>query len=81
MKPIVEIYVGAAVLGTEALALEQLFEMLSKLGEPSLVFANFRCGPQQRQVDFFVITPSHATHLELKDYHSPIAAPNKGPWF
>ena len=81
MKPTIDIYVGAPVSGTEAAALEHLVEMLSKLGETSLVFANFRCGPAKRQVDFFVVTQSHAAHLELKAYQGPIEAPNEGPWF
>jgi hypothetical protein len=81
MKPTIDIYVGAPISGTEASALKELVEMLSKLGETSLVFANFRCGPAKRQVDFFVVTQSHAAHLELKAYQGPIEAPNEGPWF
>jgi hypothetical protein len=81
MKPTIDIYIGAPVSGIEASALKQLVEMLSALGEPSLVFANFRCGPAKRQVDYFVVAPSRAAHLELKNYAGPFEAPNKGAWF
>lgn len=81
MKPTIEIYVGGPTSGTEASALSQLVEKLSDLGEPCLIFANFLCGPKKRQVDYFVVTSSRATHLELKHCLGPIEAPGEGAWF
>ena len=51
---------------------------------PAIIFANFQAGRRrnQRQVDFFVVTPFRAAILELKtvDQAAWVDGPLNGPW-
>ncbi len=53
---------------------------LQARGIRATILANFYTKRSSRQIDFFVITPSHACHVELKNYSGTLIGPTNGPW-
>ena len=80
MKPTVEVLIGSPLSGDEAQFLARLFTDLS--GQDVLVLANFEItkAGKSRQIDFIVITNSHAELLEHKALQGPIIGTDNGPW-
>jgi hypothetical protein len=78
----VRVYLGQPIDDpTERQFLERLREDLARLDVPCLILANFHAGHrQQRQVDFFVVTPWRVMLIELKGYRLPVVATINGPW-
>src|SRR5450755_4145899 len=53
---------------SEAEFLAQLREDLTRRGISAVILANYFTASSSRQVDFFIITETHACHVELKRY-------------
>jgi Nuclease-related domain/AAA domain (dynein-related subfamily) len=65
---------------SEAEFLAQLKEDLARRGIPAVILANYFTVSSSRQVDFFVITETHACHVELKRYPPFLIGGTNGPW-
>ena len=65
---------------SEAEFLAQLREDLTRRGIPAVILANYFTASSSRQVDFFVITETHACHVELKRYPPLLIGGTNGPW-
>lgn len=65
---------------SEAEFLAQLREDLARRGIPAVILANYFTARSSRQVDFFVITETHACHVELKRYPPFLVGGTNGPW-
>jgi Nuclease-related domain len=80
MKPTVEVLIGSPLSGEEAQFLKRLFTDLS--GQDSLILTNFEItkAGKSRQIDFVVITNTHAQLLEHKALKGPIIGTDNGPW-
>ena len=76
MKPTVTILIGAPLSGDEARFLHKLHADLAATG--ALILANFVV--DERQIDFFVVTPTCAALLELKNFPRPIFGERNGVW-
>lgn len=76
MKPTVTILIGAPLSGDEARFLQKLHADLSATG--ALILANFVV--DERQIDFVVVTPTHAALLELKNFPRPFFGDKNGVW-
>ncbi len=76
MKPTKPILIGDVLSGSEAAVLRSL---VSSFPEPdTLFFANFHV--DQQQIDFFVVTPTHAGLIELKHFTGPVFGEINGAW-
>jgi len=76
MSPTVTILVGAPLSGYEARFLHTLHADLG--ASEALILANFVVGEQQ--IDFVVVTPTYAAHLELKNFPRPVFGDRNGRW-
>jgi hypothetical protein len=65
---------------SEAEFLAQLREDLARRDVPAIILANYFTASSSRQVDFFVITATHACHVELKRYPPLLIGGTNGPW-
>ena len=65
---------------SEAEFLAQLKEDLTRREVPALILANYFTASSSRQVDFFIITETHACHVELKSYPPLLIGGTNGPW-
>lgn len=65
---------------SEAEFLAQLREDLARRGIPAVILANYFTVSSSRQVDFFVITKTHACHVELKRYPPLLVGGTNGLW-
>ncbi len=65
---------------SEAEFLVQLREDLMRRGIPAVILANYFTVSSSRQVDFFIITETHACHVELKRYPALLIGGTNGPW-
>jgi len=80
MKPTTEVLIGAPLSGDEAHFLTRLFSDLS--GQDALILANFEItkAGKSRQIDFVIITNTHAQLLEHKALQGPVIGTDNGPW-
>jgi hypothetical protein len=80
MKPTIEVLIGSPLAGDEAHFLTRLFADLS--GQDALILANFEItkAGKSRQIDFIVITNTHAELLEHNALQGPIIGTDNGPW-
>lgn len=76
MKPTIDLLIGSPLTGHEARFLRKLYADLQPVG--ATIFANFCV--RKRQIDFLVITDSHAAVLELKHLPQPLFGQQNGPW-
>ena len=60
--------------------LTQLKEDLTKREVSAVILANYFTASSSRQVDFFIITETHACHVELKSYPPFLIGGTNGPW-
>jgi len=65
---------------SEAEFLAQLKEDLTRRGISAIILANYFTASSSRQVDFFIITETHACHVELKRYPPLLIGGTNGPW-
>jgi hypothetical protein len=65
---------------SEAEFLAQLREDLARRGISAIILANYFTASSSRQVDFFIITETHACHVELKRYPPLLVGGTNGPW-
>ena len=65
---------------SEAEFLVQLRGDLTRRGVPAVILANYFTASSSRQVDFFIITDTHACHVELKSYPPLLIGGTNGPW-
>ena len=65
---------------SEAEFLAQLREDLARREVPAIILANYFTASLSRQVDFFIITATHACHVELKRYPPLLIGGTNGPW-
>ncbi|ABW12082.1 NERD domain protein [Parafrankia sp. EAN1pec] len=80
MTSVIDILWGSEpVEASEQHFLGRLQADLQAHGVTATVFANFHTAGS-RQVDFLVITPGHACHVELKAYRGPIHGGRNGQW-
>lgn len=70
------ILVGAPLSGYEARFLHTLHADLG--ASEALILANFVVAEQQ--IDFLVVTPTYAAHLELKNFPRPVFGDRNGRW-
>ncbi|HTC60173.1 MAG TPA: nuclease-related domain-containing protein [Solirubrobacteraceae bacterium] len=78
----VEVYLGNPIhVASEREFLARLRHDLVRAGVSARVFANFRAGRLERQIDFVVITDRRVVQLDEKVFPGPIVdgSPN-GPW-
>ena len=81
-KNTVEVYLGNPIpVASEREFLARLRHDLLKLGVTARVFANFRAGREERQIDFVVVTDHRVVQLDQKVFPGPVVdgRPN-GPW-
>lgn len=76
MKPTKNILIGDVLIGSEATFLRLLVSAFPERG--TLFLANFQVGPQQ--IDFLVVTSTHAGLLELKQLTGPVFGAINGSW-
>lgn len=80
-KPTIDIYVPDFIENAaEREFLTKLYSDLSARHLPALILANFFAGKGDHQIDFFVVTPLGAAHIELKNFIGPFSAKGRGPW-
>jgi hypothetical protein len=65
---------------SEAEFLVQLKEDLTRRGIPAIILANYFTASSSRQVDFFIVTETHACHVELKSFPPLLIGGVNGPW-
>jgi hypothetical protein len=78
----VEVYLGNPIpVASERKFLVRLRHDLLRLGVSARIFANFRAGPAERQIDFVVVTDRRVVQLDEKVFPGPIIdGPSNGPW-
>ena len=78
----VEVYLGNPIpVASEREFLARLRHDLLKLGVTARIFANFRAGREERQIDFVVVTDHRAVQLDQKVFPGPVIdGPTNGPW-
>ncbi|HEY6596830.1 MAG TPA: NERD domain-containing protein [Asanoa sp.] len=53
---------------------------LNAQGVRATILANFHTRRSSRQIDFFVVTPNHACHVELKSFSGVLRGGTNGSW-
>jgi hypothetical protein len=78
----VEVYLGNPIhVASEREFLARLQQDLLAQGVSARIFANFRAGRSERQIDFVVITDRRVVQLDEKVFPGPVIdGPPNGPW-
>lgn len=81
-KNSVEVYLGNPIpVASEREFLARLRHDVRKLGVTARIYANFRAGREERQIDFVVVTDHHVVQLDQKVFPGPVVdGPTNGPW-
>ena len=81
-KHTVEVYLGNPMpVASEREFLARLRHDLLKLAVTARIFANFRSGRDERQIDFVVVTDHRVVQLDQKVFPGPVVnGPTNGPW-
>ena len=81
-KHSVEVRLGNPIpVASEREFLGRLRHDLHKLGVTARIFANFRAGREERQIDFVVVTNHRVVQLDEKVFPGPVVdGPTNGPW-